>query len=78
KYSWVWPTSTNQDEKPHVKIIKKEPVKLYRSSREFLTEQYTNKAGELCCQVCQSALPFKLTNGEYFWEETSISKQLDS
>ncbi|EOK5608506.1 hypothetical protein ACM6UC_004509 [Vibrio parahaemolyticus] len=78
KYSWVWPTSTNQDEKPHVKIIKKEPVKIYRSSREFLTEQYTNKAGELCCQVCQSALPFKLTNGEYFWEETSISKQLDS
>ncbi|MCJ2375543.1 hypothetical protein LNL84_01695 [Vibrio sp. ZSDZ34] len=78
KYTWVWPTSVNQGEKLPAKEIKPEPVKIYDSSREFLTEQYTNKAGELCCQVCQSALPFKLANGEYYWEEVSISKQIES
>ncbi|MFA0323229.1 hypothetical protein AB4519_02385, partial [Vibrio splendidus] len=79
KYTWVWPIIKNKNEQvpdnPKKKVVTLLP-KTYVSSREFLEEQYTNKAGELCCQVCQSALPFKLENGKYFWEETAITEHL--
>ncbi|GLR05228.1 hypothetical protein GCM10007906_28160 [Vibrio hyugaensis] len=75
KYVWVWPRSGNIDE-PDTELVAKE--KRYQSSRDFLIEQYTNKANELCCQICQSALPFKLESGEYFWEEIPVTKSINS
>ncbi|TKG01205.1 hypothetical protein [Vibrio lentus] len=75
KYQWVWPRAGDKDESDLELTIKE---KHYQSSREFLIEQYTNKANELCCQICQSALPFKLESGEYFWEEIPVTKSIDS
>ncbi|CAK1735148.1 hypothetical protein [Vibrio crassostreae] len=75
KYLWVWPRAGNKDESDLELTIKE---KHYQSSREFLIEQYTNKANELCCQICQSALPFKLESGEYFWEEIPVTKSINS
>ncbi|CAK2007669.1 hypothetical protein [Vibrio crassostreae] len=75
KYLWVWPRSGNKDESDRELTTKE---KHYHSSREFLIEQYTNKANELCCQICQSALPFKLESGEYFWEEIPVTNSINS
>ncbi|MFA0167856.1 hypothetical protein AB4565_06540 [Vibrio breoganii] len=77
KYTWSWPAVKNSDEAT-AKESSPKPEKVYKSSREFLVEQYTNSAGELCCQICQSALPFKLSNGEYYWEETRIDSSLSA
>ncbi|PMO64129.1 hypothetical protein BCT04_14555 [Vibrio breoganii] len=77
KYTWSWPAVKNSDEVT-TKDSSPKPEKVYKSSREFLIEQYTNSAGELCCQICQSALPFKLSNGEYYWEETPIDSSLNA
>jgi hypothetical protein len=38
------------------------------SAKLYLREQYTNSNGVMCCQVCQSALPFRLPTGEYYFE----------
>lgn len=40
----------------------KAEVKLY------LQEQYTNENGVMFCQVCKSALPFRLPSGSYYFE----------
>ena len=74
KYTWVWPSSKNKKGSDEAVVQEKQ----YQSSRDFLVEQYTNKANELCCQICQSALPFKLENGEYFWEETPVLESVES
>lgn len=75
KYVWVWPSSKNTKVSDKVSVVQE---KQYQSSRDFLVEQYTNNANELCCQVCQSALPFKLESGEYFWEETRVTESIQS
>lgn len=33
-----------------------------------LREQYTNDSGEMVCQICQEAMPFKKRDGEYYFE----------
>lgn len=38
------------------------------SAKLYLREQYTNSNGVMCCQICQSAMPFRLPNGEYYFE----------
>ncbi len=74
KFVWVWPKSALPNEEFEKLQITEalEDQKVYASSREFLVEQYVNDANELCCQICQSALPFKLGTGEYYFEETSV------
>ncbi|TFH93696.1 hypothetical protein ELS82_01165 [Vibrio ouci] len=74
KFVWVWPKSALPNEENEKLQITEalEYQKVYASSREFLVEQYVNDANELCCQICQSALPFKLGTGEYYFEETSV------
>ena len=41
--------------------------------RPYLREQYTNDDGVMICQVCQDALPFKLPNGEPFFETLELA-----
>ncbi|WP_274883715.1 hypothetical protein [Vibrio harveyi] len=74
KFVWVWPKSALPNEEIEKLQITEalEDQKVYASSREFLVEQYVNDANELCCQICQSALPFKLGTGEYYFEEISV------
>lgn len=74
KFIWVWPKSALPNEEIEKLQITDalENEKVYVSSREFLVEQYVNDAKELCCQICQSALPFKLGTGEYYFEEISV------
>ncbi|ELF6478975.1 hypothetical protein RAX56_002038 [Vibrio fluvialis] len=79
KFVWIWPKSVLPSEEKancqHLIALKAE--KNYLSSREFLVEQYTNDAKELCCQICESALPFKLQSGEYYFEEIRAYKLIE-
>lgn len=74
KFIWVWPKSVlPSEEKANCQqLVAPKTEKTYQSSREFLVDQYTNDANELCCQVCKSALPFKLQSGEYYFEEIRV------
>lgn len=76
RYIWVWPDVQSDTDVEQKTIEVEQKEKVYSSSREYLIEQYTNDAKELCCQKCQSALPFKINNDEYYWEETPISSSL--
>ena len=41
---------------------------LKKEAREYLRDQYTNCDAEMFCQICQEVLPFKLSNGKYYFE----------
>lgn len=36
--------------------------------KTWLREQYTNRDGEMICQICQKEMPFKKRDGEYYFE----------
>ena len=36
--------------------------------RTLLREWYTNDSGEMICQICKEEMPFKKTDGEYYFE----------
>jgi hypothetical protein len=42
----------------------------------YLQQQYTNADGEMICQICKTTLPFKLDNGEYYFEKVEFLPQL--
>jgi len=37
-------------------------------ARAYLRGKYTNNEGSMVCQICQHEMPFKLENGEYYFE----------
>ncbi|MGA9580785.1 MAG: hypothetical protein WBR13_02305 [Allosphingosinicella sp.] len=41
-------------------------------ARIFLRDQYTNEAGQMVCQACQKEMPFRLTDGEYYFEAVAF------
>jgi hypothetical protein len=42
---------------------------------EYLREQYTNDA-EMICQICQAPLPFKIDDGNYYFEKVEFLEEL--
>ena len=54
--------------------ITREEVK--SDTRPYLCQQYTNDDGIMICQVCRKALPFKLTDGNYFYEAVEFLPEL--
>jgi hypothetical protein len=44
---------------------------------QYLRHQYTNQPdGEMICQICQAALPFKLAGGFYYFEKVEFLRDL--
>ena len=43
-----------------------------KEAAQYLQQQYTNDDGEMICQVCQDALPFKLADGSYYFEKVEF------
>ena len=39
-----------------------------KEADEYIRHQYTNPDGVMICQVCQNELPFKLSDGSYYYE----------
>ena len=46
------------------------------STAPYLRDQYTNDYGVTICQVCQDSLPFKLSDGKYFFEAVEFFRNL--
>lgn len=39
-----------------------------RQAKPYLRDYYTNEAGDMVCQACQGAMPFRLPTGEHYFE----------
>ncbi len=42
----------------------------------FLKHQYTNRDGQMICQICQAELPFRLDNSNYYFERVEFLEEL--
>ncbi len=45
--------------------------------KTWLRETYTNKKGELICQICQKEMPFRKRNGDYYFEDIELLNDID-
>jgi hypothetical protein len=45
-------------------------------AKQYLREMYTNADGDMICQVCATALPFKLDDGNYYFEAVRFLEEL--
>ena len=43
---------------------------------QYLSQQYTNPDGEMICQACKKALPFKLDDGSSYFEKVEFLSEL--
>ena len=48
-----------------------------RAADPYLCQLYTNSDGETICQVCRDRLPFKLADGNYFFEKVEFLPDLE-
>ena len=55
--------------------VGREAVK--QETEPYLREQYTNPDGEMFCQVCKAPLPFKLADGNYYFEMVEFLREPD-
>lgn len=46
-------------------------------SRHYLTDQYTNHAGDLICQACKKPMPFRVPDGSFYFEAVEIIAKSD-
>jgi hypothetical protein len=46
-------------------------------AEEYLRHQYTNADDEMICQVCKTALPFKLDDDSYYFEKIEFLPDVD-
>src|SRR5690606_29026524 len=54
--------------------VEREAVK--KNTDPYLLQQYTDSDGQMICQVCKATLPFKLTNGTYYFEAVEFLPEL--
>lgn len=64
------------------KVIRERSISINRDeikseSEPYLRDQYTNDDGIMICQICQDELPFKIENGEYFFEKVEFLTELE-
>lgn len=67
--------ATNTPEKSSVQRQRSVPVGVAEAkaaAKVYLADQYTNSNGQMVCQACKEELPFKLLNGEYYFEAVEL------
>jgi hypothetical protein len=47
-------------------------IQVKQEAAQYLHQQYTNADGEPICQVCKTALPFKLDDGTDYFEKGCV------
>ena len=60
----------NRSVSEHRETVKEE-------TRPYLREQYTNRDDVMICQVCKKALPFRLDDGNYYFEAVEFLPELE-
>ena len=48
-----------------------------QETEPYLRAQYTKPDGQMICQVCQDALPFRLDDGSYYFEMVEFLREPD-
>jgi hypothetical protein len=49
-----------------------------KEADQYLRQQYTNADGEMICQICRDELPFKLSDGSYYFEAVEFLRDLNN
>jgi hypothetical protein len=57
--------------------LRKRDVAVDERTRTYLRDLYTNDQGQLICQVCQQEMPFRLPNGEHYFEAVECVPSFD-
>ena len=57
------------ESRDHRKRVSKDEMEDHRT---LLREWYTNDFGEMICQICKKKMPFKKTDGEYYFVATEV------
>ena len=52
------------------------PMGMRADNRAYLQNQYTNSDGRMICQICRKEMPFKLPNGDYYFESVQCVANL--
>jgi hypothetical protein len=47
-----------------------------QEAAQYLRQRYTNADGEMICQICKKAMPFKLDDGRYYFEAVEFLPEL--
>ena len=47
-----------------------------QKAAQYLSQQYTNPDGEMICQVCKAVVPFKLDDGNHYFENVEFLSDL--
>jgi len=50
--------------------------KVKKEAEPYLLQQYTNDDGQMFCQVCKKPMPFKLADGNYYFEKVEFLPEL--
>ena len=48
-----------------------------KEAESYLLGQYTNEDDKMICQICKKELPFKVSDGSYYFEKVEFVKGLD-
>ena len=64
------------EKRPRTVSVNRDPVK-GEQTEPYLRDLYTNADGVTICQVCKDRLPFKLTDGRYFFELVEFLPDLE-
>lgn len=59
------------------RIINVRVTRPTESPKEWLREHYTNADGKMACQICRHEMPFRMRNGQYYFEATQLLDDLE-
>ena len=72
--AWDAPERTTE-KRPRSVSVNRDEVK--EDARTYLHNLYTNPDGVMICQICKDALPFKLPDGNYYFETVEFLPELE-
>ena len=76
----------NDKTPPHIKLDEHNHVEkpisvglegVKKETEQYLRQQYTNGDGQMICQVCKTLLPFKLDDGNDYFEMVEFLPELN-
>ena len=65
----------NESEK-RVRSVSKNFAEVKEEAGAYLTDQYTNRDGVMCCQICKGPLPFSFDDGTPYFEKVLIVRDM--
>lgn len=65
-----------RETEPRMRSVSRWRARVKKEVQPFLRNQYTNSDQELICQICKDVMPFKLEDGNYYFESVQLLPEL--